>query len=45
MKSVYYPWVDWAKTIGIFLVILGHGGLVDETYANLYILFTCLFFL
>lgn len=31
MKSVYYPWVDWAKTIGIFLVILGHGGLVDET--------------
>lgn len=28
--SVYYPWVDWAKTIGIFLVILGHGGLVNE---------------
>lgn len=28
--AVYYPWIDWAKTIGIFLVILGHGGLVNE---------------
>lgn len=23
-------WIDWAKTIGIFLMVLGHGGLVDK---------------
>ena len=27
--KVHYNWVDWGKAIGIWLVILGHGNLVD----------------
>lgn len=25
----YFEWVDWAKVIGIYLMVLGHGGLVN----------------
>ena len=27
--SKYLEWVDWAKVIGIYLMVLGHGGLVN----------------
>jgi fucose 4-O-acetylase-like acetyltransferase len=30
--SQRYNWIDWAKTIGILLVIMGHGGLVSDEY-------------
>lgn len=28
-SSKYLEWVDWAKAIGVFLMVLGHGDLVD----------------
>lgn len=34
--SNYHPWVDWAKFFGIYLVVLGHGGLIS-TNATQYI--------
>lgn len=31
-RKVYYPWIDWTKFIGIYLVIMGHGWLLDERW-------------
>ena len=31
-EKTYYPWIDWAKLIGIYLVIMGHGWLLDERW-------------
>ena len=25
----YQGWIDWAKVMGIYLMVLGHGGLVN----------------
>lgn len=33
-SKAHIMWIDWAKIIGIFLVTLGHGGLVGEEFKN-----------
>lgn len=30
--KTYYPWIDWAKFFGIYLVIIGHGWLLDSNW-------------
>lgn len=30
-EKTYYNWIDWVKTFGLILVILGHGDLVSES--------------
>lgn len=38
----YLPWIDWMKTIGIYLIVLGHFGADYSVY--LYVFSVQLFF-
>lgn len=33
MKNHYY-WIDYAKTIGLLLMILGHGNMVNDEFCH-----------
>ena len=45
MKNKHYQWVDTSKTIGLFLVILGHGRLMsDDCHQLIYSFHMPLFF-
>ena len=44
-KSVRYNWIDWSKSIAIFLVIWGHVPMQSETHTIIYSFHMPLFFL
>ena len=44
-KSVRYNWIDWGKSIAIFLVIWGHVPMQSETHTIIYSFHMPLFFL
>lgn len=45
IKSTRYNWIDWSKSIAIFLVIWGHMPMQPETYTFIYSFHMPLFFL
>lgn len=34
VQSVHYDWIDWAKILGIYLVTIGHGNLVNTEWQH-----------
>lgn len=45
VKTVRYNWIDWSKSIAIFLVIWGHVPMQSETHTIIYSFHMPLFFL